>query len=322
MTDSTWRPTRREAIRAGIVAGVGLTVGTACRSTAVAETMRAAGRQDLILKPIPRTGEQLPVIGIGTNRFGVQTEAEIAPLREVLRELPRLGGKIVDTARGYGSSEEVIGQAVKQIGNRDELFLATKYSLGANFTGDPRAGLEQAFSRLQTDMIDLMMVHNLGGTERLLPLMFELKQAGRFRYVGISTSSDRQYNDLAAIMRSEPLDFIEIDYSLGNRTAADMMLPLAQERGIAVLINVPFGGRSATVLQELASRPLPDWAAEFDATSWAQVALKWIVSHPAVTATIPGTRSVTHLADNQAAGRGRLPDAAMRRRIEQFYDAS
>jgi diketogulonate reductase-like aldo/keto reductase len=186
---------------------------------------------------------------------------------------------------------------------------------------DPKAGLELAFSRLRTDMIDLMMVHNLGGTDTLMPHMKEMKEAGRFRYLGISTSSDRQYDDLAAIMRREPLDFIEIDYSLGNRSAEQTMLPLAQERGMAVLINVPFGGRNASMLQEVAGQPLPEWASEIGATSWAQLFLKWIVSHPAVTVVIPGTTRVEHAIDNNSAARGVLPDAAMRRRIEQHYDS-
>jgi len=321
MSEPTSTLSRRDVLRAGVAASVGLAFGQVPLH-ALNVRPRTWQQLPLITKPIPATGERLPVVGIGTNRFGVETEEEAIPLREVLRRLPELGGSVVDTARGYGRSEEVIGRAMTELGNRDSLFIATKYNTGGRNAGvAARAGLEQAFARLRTDTIDLMMVHDLGGTAELLPLMRELKQAGQFRYVGMSTSSDSQYGQIAAVMRSEPLDFIEIDYSLGNRAAAETMLPLAQERGIAVLINVPFGGRRASVFQELGSRPLPGWAAEFDATSWAQVVLKWIVSHPAVTATIPGTRSVAHLVDNQAAARGRLPDAAMRRRIEAYYDA-
>jgi diketogulonate reductase-like aldo/keto reductase len=144
---------------------------------------------------------------------------------------------------------------------------------------------------------------------------------GRFRYLGVSTSSDGAYGRLAELMQREPLDFVQVDYSIGNRTAAERILPIAQERGIAIMLNVPFGGRGGTVLQEVAGRPLPDWAAEFDATSWAQVFLKYLVSHPAVTVAIPGTTQVAHAIDNNLAARGRMPDAAMRRRIEQYYDA-
>jgi len=326
-------PSRRDAIRIGLAAGVGLTFG---RLPLSAQLERVARQQQLplITKRIPSTGEMLPVVGIGTNRYGVNTPEEIAPLRDVLRKLADLGGKVVDTARGYGRAEEVIGQCVKEIGNRDKLFIATKFSTrdgaprGGNAGANERAsqptarqGLDQAFARLQMDKLDLMMVHNLGGTEELLPLMFEHKQAGRYKYVGISISSDQQYQQMAGFMRQYPLDFIEIDYSIGNRNSEELILPLAQERGMAVLVNVPFGGRRATVLQEVAGRPVPDWAKEFDATSWPQVFLKYIVSHPAVTAVIPGTTKVEHAIDNHGAARGKLPDAAMRRRIEQFYDA-
>jgi aryl-alcohol dehydrogenase-like predicted oxidoreductase len=313
---------RRDLIRFGLAAGVGLAVS---RQPLSAQALEAATRQaqlPLVMKPIPGTGEMIPVVGIGTNRFGTTEPERKAQLREVLKTLSDLGGKVVDTARSYGTSEEVIGEAVALNGNRDKLFIATKFSLGGNASPDSaRPGLELAFSRLRMDMIDLMMVHNLSGTETLMPIMREMKQAGRFRYLGVSTSSDNAYDRLATLMRSEPLDFIQVDYSIGNRTAAERILPIAQERGIAVMLNVPFGGRGGTVLQEVGSRPLPAWAAEIDATSWPQLFLKYLVSHPAVTVAIPGTTQVAHALDNNAAARGRMPDAAMRRRIEQYYDA-
>lgn len=338
MHESSGTMTRREAIRAGIAAGVGLSVtglvgcGGSGNTPGAAGTAGTAGTDSamtaalqqlpLITKQIPSTGEMLPVVGIGTNRYDVATAEGAEPLCEVIDRLAGMGGKLIDTARGYGRSEEVIGQCITQIGNRDQLFLATKYSVRGNVdAAEAAAGMDEAFTRLRTDTIDLMMVHNLGGTDTLLPLMTERKQAGRFRYTGISTSSDRQYEQLAAIMRREPLDFIEIDYSIGNRSAEQQMLPLAQERGMAVIVNVPFGGRSASMLQEVSGHPVPDWASEFDATSWPQVFLKYIVSHPAVTAVIPGTTRLEHAVDNHLASRGRLPDAAMRRRIEQTYDA-
>lgn len=323
MTDRNRYPSRRDALRAGFAASLGLTFG---RLPLAAQLQRLAHEHPLITKPIPKTGELLPVVGIGTNQYGVSTPEEKAPLCATLRRLSELGGKVVDTARGYGLSEEVIGECVQEIGNREQLFIATKYSVGGRDAPLPDAatakqGLEAAFTRLRTDTIDLMMVHNLGGTELLLPLMYELKKAGRFRYVGISTSSDRQYEPLMEFMRNEPLDFIEVDYSIGNRNAEESILPLAQEKGIAVLVNVPFGGRRATVLQEVSGQALPDFAGEVGATSWAQLFLKYVVSHPAVTAVIPGTRKVEHLVDNHAAARGVLPDAALRRRIEAYYDA-
>jgi aryl-alcohol dehydrogenase-like predicted oxidoreductase len=313
---------RRDAIRTGLAAGLGLAfVGRPLG----ARTLELAAMQadlPLVLKPIPKTGEMIPVVGIGTNRYSTTEPERREQLRQVLQTLVERGGKVVDTARNYGNSEEVIGEAVRQNGNRDQLFIATKFSLGGNASPDSaRPGLEQAFTRLQTDMIDLMMVHNLNGTDVLMPIMREMKEAGRFRYLGVSTSSDGAYDRLAALMQSEPLDFVQVDYSIGNRTAAERILPIAQERGIAIMLNVPFGGRGGTVLQEVANRPLPAWAAEIDATSWPQLFLKYLVSHPAVTVAIPGTTQVAHAIDNNAAARGRMPDAAMRRRIEQYYDA-
>lgn len=312
---------RRDALRYGMVAGAGLALGRLPLSARQFEELHRQNQLPLVTKPIPSTGEQLPVVGTGTNRYSTTDADRIAQLTEVLKTIADLGGKVVDTARGYGNAEEVIGEALRRNGNRDRLFIATKYSIGGRSGGEPRAGLEQAFTRLGIPMIDLMMVHNLSGTDQLLPIMRELKQAGRFRYLGVSTSSDNAYGRLEELMRSEPLDFIQVDYSIGNRTAAERILPLAQDRGMAVMLNVPFGGRGGTVLQEVAGRPLPDWAAEIDATSWAQVFLKYLVSHPAVTVAIPGTTQVAHAVDNNAAARGRMPDAAMRRRIEQFYDA-
>lgn len=318
MADPKHPLSRRDAIKLGLFAGAGLAMGRPL--SAQVDRLVLQQQLPLITKQVPSTGERLPVVGIGTNRFGVNTPEEVAPLYDVLTKLSELGGKIVDTARGYGRSEEVIGECISKIGNRNSLFLATKYSIGREAT-NPKAGLDEAFTRLRMDRIDLMMVHNLGGTETLLPIMREMKEAGKFRYIGISISSDNQYEQLMQFMKNAPLDFIEVDYSIGNRNAEQAVLPLAQERGLAVLVNVPFGGRRATVLQESAGKPLPDWAKEIDATSWAQVFLKYIVSHPAVTATIPGTTKVEHAIDNHGAARGRLPDAAMRKRIEQAYDS-
>lgn len=320
MAEPNFNLSRRDAIRLGLFAGAGLAFGNRALSAQI-DNLVLQQQLPLITKPVPKTGEQIPVVGIGTNRFSVNTPEEAAPLCDVLRKLSELGGKVVDTARQYGRSEEVIGDCVKKIGNRNSLFIATKYSTSDRAGVDPKVALVDAFTRLQMDRIDLMMVHNLGGTETLLPLMRELKQEGKFRYLGISTSSDRQYPALMEIMRNEPLDFIEVDYSIGNRNAEETILPLAQERGMAVLVNVPFGGRRATVLQEVAGKPLPDFAKEIDATSWAQLFLKYLVSHPAVTAAIPGTTRVEHAIDNNGGARGRLPDAAMRKRIEQAYDS-
>jgi aryl-alcohol dehydrogenase-like predicted oxidoreductase len=328
MTESSRQPSRREAIRMGLAAGMGLSIGRLPLSGQPLEMLEYQAQLPLVTKPIPSTGERLPVVGIGTNRYSVNTPEQIAPLCDVLRKLSELGGKVVDTARGYGRSEEVIGGCVKEIGNRDQLFIATKFSLGGGRRGgaeagpppDPRTLLDLAFTRLQMDKIDLMMVHNLGGTETLLPLIRAHKQAGRMRYTGVSTSSDNAYETLIALMEKESLDFIQVDYSLGNRNAAERILPMARDKGIGVLINTPFDGRGGGLLQRLAGKPLPDMAREIDCTTWAQVCLKYVVSHPAVTAAIPGTTKVDHVIDNNVATRGRMPDEAMRRALEQHFN--
>jgi aryl-alcohol dehydrogenase-like predicted oxidoreductase len=217
----------------------------------------------------------------------------------------------------------VIGEILEGFGARKQWFVATKTPIGGDFS-NPEAVLDVSFKALRTDVIDLMQIHMMAGLTQMMPVFQKAKAAKRIRYIGISTSSDGQYTDLMNAMKTYPLDFIQVDYSIENRNAAESVLALALERKVGVLINVPFGGRgrgAASTFAKVKGRELPDWAKEFDATSWAQVFLKYIVSHPAVTATIPGTTQVRNLEDNQGAGRGRLPDAAMRRRIEQYWDS-
>lgn len=259
------------------------------------------------------------MIGLGTNRYGVTDDAELAARRAVLRRLPELGGSVVDTAPAYGRSEEVIGDLVRELHNRDRLWLATKVTADDGAAAGGRAMLEESFRRLRTDKIQLVQVHNLRGVREMLPVLREHKKAGRLRYVGVTTSRDEQYGELLEVMRREPLDFIQVDYSISDRNAADKVLPLAAERKIAVLVNLPLGRGNA--LAKVKDAPLPAWAAEIDARSFAQLFLKYVVSHPAVTVAIPGTTKVEHLEDNLGAARGRLPDAAMRQRIEKLFDA-
>lgn len=309
---------RRAAIKAGATAALALAFQRV-------HFAAAQSKQDLplITKPIPSTGERLPVIGLGTNSYSVNTPEQMAPLREVLERMGQLGGGVIDTARVYGRSEAVIGEILEGLGTREQFFIATKTPTGGDFS-NPQAVLDVSFTALRTDVIDLMQIHQMAGVEAMMPAFERAKATRRIRYIGMSISSDDHYAALMAAMRAYPLDFVEVDYSLDNRNAADSLLPLALERKIAVLINVPFGGRgrgAALSFAKVQGRKLPDWAAEFEATSWAQVFLKYIVSHPAVTTAIPGTTQRRHLEDNQGAGRGRLPDAAMRRRIEQFWDS-
>jgi aryl-alcohol dehydrogenase-like predicted oxidoreductase len=307
---------RRVALKSGAAAALGL----ALRHS---RPVHAQSTLPLITKPIPSSGERLPVIGLGTNAYSVNTAEQMAPLREVLDRMGQLGGSVIDTARAYGRAEAVIGELLQGLGTRKQFFIATKTPIGGDFS-NPQAVLDVSFTALRTDVIDLMQIHMMAGLDQLMPVFEKAKAAKRIRYIGISTSSDNQYDQLLSAMKRYPLDFVQVDYSIDNRNAAESVLAAAQERKVGVLINVPFGGRgrgAANTFARVKGRDLPDWTREFDATSWAQVFLKYIVSHPAVTATIPGTTQRRNLEDNQGAGRGRLPDAGMRRRIEQHWDS-
>ena len=307
---------RRSVVQGGLAAGVGMAMGSAWITAGAAA--ESAGNLPVITKAIPSTGEMLPVVGLGTNQYSVTSPEDIAARREVLQNFPQLGAKVIDTARGYGESEVVIGKLLKELGNRDQIFLATKTPIRGEIAGGT-GELELALQRLQTDRIDLLQIHNFHALDQLFPQLLEWKQAKKIRYVGITTSTDEQYPQMLDAMNKLKLDFIQVDYSIDNRGAGEKILPLAKEKGIAVLINVPLGGRRGSVLAKVAGKPLPAWAADYDASSWAQLLLKYNISHPAVTAVIPGTTKIAHLKDNQLAGRGRLPDAAGRKRIEEFW---
>ena len=294
--------TRRVALQLGLGATAAALVANPLRAKSYAMHTR----------PIPSSGEKLPLIGIGTaRRFDVKSAEEKAPLREVLRELPNLGGKLVDTAPSYGVAEAVVGELLAELGNRDALFIATKVGAGRNGAEAGVAEMNASLARLKR--IDLMQIHNLAGVDAMLPILREWKDAKRIRYHGISTSSDQQYEALEAIMKRETLDFIQIDYAIDNRLADERILPLAADRGIAVLTNLPFGrGR---VLSAFQAKDIPDWARELGIATWAQFALKWVVSHPAVTSAIPGTAKLAYLKDNLGAARGPMPDAATRKKM-------
>jgi aryl-alcohol dehydrogenase-like predicted oxidoreductase len=307
--------TRRSAIKLGALAGAGLALS---RLPLYADD---AGLP-LITKAIPSSGKKIPVIGLGTNAYGVDAAEELAARREVLKRMPEVGLSVVDTAPGYGKSESVIGTLVSEIGNRDKLFLATKVTVDGDNLSGGIAMLEESFKRLKTDRIDLIQVHSLRGTALLLPVLRDWKKAGRIGYYGVTTSNDRQYEDLIKVLENEKLDFVQVDYSVGNRNADERILPLAADKGVAALINLPLGGRRGNnLITQTTGKPLPDFAKEINATSWAQIMLKYVVSHPGVTTAIPGTTKVKHLEDNAGAARGVLPDAAMRKRIEQAFAA-
>jgi len=304
--------TRRELIKAGIGAGVSMCLPY---RTLWAQTA------PLIQRKIPSSGETLPIIGVGTARRyeEIKTDAEKVPLRDTLRQFKALGGKVIDSSPTYGTAEAVVGELVEELKIRDALFIATKVS-----TRKPgrEAGLEQieaSFKRLRTPKIDLIAVHNLRDTKTQLQTLRELKQAGRIRYVGITTSSENQYQEFEQTMKAETLDFIQVDYALDNRNADERILPLAADRGMAAMINLPFGrGRLFNAVQ---GKSLPPWTSDFDCKTWAQFFLKYIVSHPAVTCAVPGMAKPEYVVDNLQAAQGRLPDAALRKRMEAFIDS-
>lgn len=277
-----------------------------------------ADNEHLIRKAIPSSGEMVPVIGLGTNRYGAdESEAARAPLRAALHRFHDLGGTLIDTAPQYRSSETVLGDLIAELDIRDDLFVATKTD--KSDAADTRAQMASSALKLKTQKFDLMQVHNLLGWSTALPVMREWQQEGRIRYIGMSTSRADQYEEFEAVMRKEKLDFIQINYSLEQREAADRILPLAADRGVAVIINRAFGG--GRIFGAVGDNPLPDWAHEFDCDSWAQFLLKYAVGHAAATLAIPGMTKVHHVDDNFGAARGRLPDADERKRQEAFFDA-
>jgi aryl-alcohol dehydrogenase-like predicted oxidoreductase len=325
------RYSRREAIAVGVATAIAVTqAGAALAAASAGEAAdsaagKNAGAADKAVgintRAIPSTGERLPVVGLGTNNYSPATPEERAARLAVVEQLPQLGGAVIDTAPAYRQSETVLGELMAEIGNRERIFLASKVTAADGDRAKGVAMLEESFRRLRTGRIDLMQVHNLMGVDVMLPVLAQWKQAGRIRYVGITTSNASQYPEMLAAMRKHTLDFIQVDYSIANRGAAEAILPLAKERGQAVLINMPFGGRrDGNVFRHVAGKALPDWAQEIEAASWGQFLLKYVVSHPAVTCAIPGMTRTSHLEDNLGALRGPLPDAAFRRRMEALWD--
>ena len=259
-------------------------------------------------RPIPSTQEALPVIGCGTwlgfdRRPG---SAEYQALAGVLDALFAAGGKLIDSSPMYGRAEQTTGELLAASKQRGQPFLATKVWTSGREAGI--AQMEQSFARLRTGLIDLMQVHNLVDWRTHLATLRDWKAAGRVRYVGVTHYTSSAYDQLAAVMAGERLDAVQLNYSIDDRAAEQRLLPLAADRGMAVLVNMPFGGGG--LLRRMSSRPLPGWAAEIGAVSWPQLLLKFVLSHPAVTCVIPGTSNPAHMADNAAAGAGPLPAPA------------
>jgi diketogulonate reductase-like aldo/keto reductase len=306
-----------------------LKLGAGAATTLLLDSLPAHGRQAVITKPIPSTGERIPVIGLGSAQtFNVSSgHPDWGPARDVLRLFHELGGKVIDTAPSYGRAESFIGETIREFGIGDELFLATKVNVGSAGRAAAARQMENSLRVFGRRTLDLIQVWNLGGSiARLssatlaehLDALAEWKQAGRIRYLGITTSRDPQYQDTEAALRNYNLDFVQLDYSIGDRIPERRLLPLARDRGVAVLINRPF--TSGNLFSGVAGKPLPNWAGEFDCRSWAQFFLKFVVSHPAVTCTIPATNDPAHLRDNLEAGTGRLPDEPLRARMAAYFD--
>ena len=262
-------------------------------------------------KKIPSSGEALPVIGLGTwQSFDVPHEGRVT-LEAVLREFVALGGSVIDSSPMYGRSEEVAGDLIAKLGVREKLFVATKV-----WTTGSAAGIAQmaaSENKLKAKRLDLLQVHNLQDLETHIETLQAWKAAGRVRYIGITHYTQSAFDAVAKVMRAYPVDFLQINYSIGERAAESVLLPLAKERGIAVIVNRPFAG--GELFRRLRSQPLPAWAGEVGCASWAQLMLKFVLSHPAVTCAIPATSRIEHLRDNMAAGIGAMPDEEMRANI-------
>jgi diketogulonate reductase-like aldo/keto reductase len=308
------RMTRREAMRLIGVSGAGLFLPVrASRAQAKPESSA------MLTRAIPSSREKLPVIGLGTWRaFDVDLTSDTRrQLEEVLSLFVKLGGRVIDTSPMYGRAEEVIGDLTSALGIRGNLFLATKVWTRGKESGIK--SMERSMTLLRAKQIDLMQVHNLVDVQTQLATLRQWKEQRRIRYLGITHHEAGAFADVEKIMQSEKLDFVQINYSLMEREAEERLLPLAQERGVAVIVNRPFGG--GDLFGRVRSKPLPDWAADLDCRSWAQFFLKWIVAHPAVTCAIPATDKPRHLEDNMRGGIGRLPDAKMRQQMVELVSS-
>ena len=310
--------TRREWLGSalGAVAALGVTPRLA--------HAQASGASPLILRAIPSTGERLPIIGLGSSATFAQVarNEDHESLRAVLSKMVELGGTVFDTAPSYGASEEVAGTIAQTLGIADKLFWATKVNValrgGPADAAAARRQIEVSFTRIGRKKIDLIQVHNMGDVATQLPVLREFKQQGRVRYLGITTTFENQYAEMVATMRAQQLDFIGTNYAIDDRFAEQTILPLARDKGIAVLCYAPFG--RSRLWARVKDRPLPAWATEFDAATWAQFFLKFVASHPDITCITPATSRASNMADNMAGGHGRLPDAAMRKRMIDYID--
>jgi aryl-alcohol dehydrogenase-like predicted oxidoreductase len=312
--------TRRDWLRLTAAAGAALALDP--------KVLRGLSTQEMITRAIPSSGERIPAVGLGSSATfsRVASSEDVTALREVLSALVGNGGTVFDTAPSYGrgSAEEVAGRIAQELGITDDIFWATKLNVAGRGGGGADseqawAQVERSFERIGKETIDLIQVHNLGDPPTQLGILQELKEQGRIRYMGITSTSERRYPDLMQVMRDYPLDFIGVDYAVDNRSAAEEVLPLAQELGIGVLIYAPFG--RTRLWSRVSGREVPEWASEFDANSWAQFFLKFVIAHPAVTAATPATSKPHHMVDNLGAAAGRLPNEDQVARMVEYVEA-
>ncbi len=273
----------------------------------------------IIKRAIPSSGEEIPMIGLGTSRtFDVGDDDEaISQLVDVLQVLFDNGGTVIDSSPMYRSAESVVGQLLKRTTIKETLFAATKVWTEGKEEGI--AQMQESARRMEVAKIDLMQVHNLRDWQTQLGTLKDWKAQGKIRYIGITTSHGRGHEEFEAVIKAEPLDFVQFTYNIGNRVAEERLLPLAADRGMATMINRPF--QRGTLFQKVADRPLPDWAQEFDCASWGQFFLKFVAGHPATTCIIPATAKLHHMEDNMAANFGRLPDQATRTRMIDLIES-
>ena len=309
--------TRREYLKYAALAGGALALQP--------NLLRAFESGDLIKRAIPSTGEELPIVGLGSSATfkSVAGSQDVSALRDVMSTLLDNGGTVFDTAPSYGASEEVAGGIVQELDATGKVFWATKLNVARRGgSADPdkaRAQIEHSFRYIGKDPIDLIQVHNLADMPTQMGILKELKEDRRVRYIGVTSTRASRYADLVKAMRDEPIDFIGVDYAVDNRKSAELILPLAQELGIATLIYVPFG--RSRLWARVKGQKVPEWAHDFGASTWGQFFIKYIAAHPAVTCVTPATSKAKNMLDNLGAAYGELPDEATRRRMEQVIEA-
>jgi aryl-alcohol dehydrogenase-like predicted oxidoreductase len=308
---------RRDCLKYSALAGLA--------SVLPAGLLHAAQHEGLITRAIPKTGEKLPIVGLGSSASfrKIAASDDTSQLSNVIKTLLDNGGTVFDTAPSYGESERVAGEIVQNLGATENIFWATKVNVvprgGSTADADAaRAQIERSFDYIGKDPIDLIQVHNLRDIPTQMGILKELKEEGRVRYIGTTYTGQSRFPDLADVMRNEPIDFIGVNYAVDDRNAADQIFPVAEEHGVAVLVYVPFG--RSRLWQRVAGRDLPEWAAEIGVESWGQFFIKFAAAHPAVTCVTPATSKPHHMLDNLGAAVGELPDAAMQQRMASYID--